>query len=179
MLPGEEQNNPVSSGCSSTEGRQPAKSLTRSARMRLERTTITGILVVLVWAVPAVAISQDFKIVVNQANPSEAISKQRLEDLFLKKTGTWGDGSPVIPVDQSASSSTRQEFTKVVFDREVTSIKSHWQRQIFSGRGVPPPEKGSDDEVLDFVRVNRGAIGYVSSTADIGDGVKLLEITDQ
>ena len=135
--------------------------------MRLEKTTIIGILAVLVWTVPAVASGQDFKIVVNQTNSSETISKQELDDIFLKKTGAWSNGRPVIPVDQTASSSTRQGFSKVVFGREVNSIKNHWQRQIFSGRGVPPPEKGSDDEVLAFVRVNPGAIGYVSSAADI------------
>jgi len=43
---------------------------------------------------------------------------------------------------------------------------------------VPPPEKASDDEVLDFVRMNSGAVGYVSPDADIGSGVKVLEITD-
>jgi len=147
--------------------------------MRFVKTMIVGIFTVLMWTVSAVASGQGFQIVANQANSSETISKQQLEDIFLKKTSTWSNGRPVIPVDQSASSSTRQEFSEVIFGREVNSIKSHWQRQIFSGRGVPPPEKGSDDEVLAFVRVNSGAIGYVSPAADIGSGVKVLEITDK
>ena len=147
--------------------------------MRPEKTMIIGILTVLVSTVTVVASGQEFKIVVNQTNSSETISKQELDDIFLKKTGTWSNGRPVIPVDQTASSSTREGFSKAIFGREVNSIKSHWQRQIFSGRGVPPPEKSSDDEVLAFVRVNSGAIGYVSSAADIGSGVKVLEITNQ
>ena len=147
--------------------------------MRSEKTMIIGILTVLVWTVTVIASGQEFKIVVNQTNSSETISKQELDDIFLKQTGTWSNGRPVIPVDQTASSSTREEFSIVIFGREVNSIKSHWQRQIFSGRGVPPPEKGSDDEVLAFVRVNSGAIGYVSSAADIGSGVKVLEITNK
>ena len=147
--------------------------------MRSEKTMIIGILTVLVWTVTVIASGQEFKIVVNQTNSSETFSKQELDDIFLKQTGTWSNGRPVIPVDQTASSSTREEFSIVIFGREVNSIKSHWQRQIFSGRGVPPPEKGSDDEVLAFVRVNSGAIGYVSSAADIGSGVKVLEITNR
>ena len=147
--------------------------------MRLEKTMIIGILTVLAWTMPAIASGQGFKIAANEANGAETISRQQLEDIFMKKTGAWSDGRPVIPVDQTASSSTRQEFSKAIFGREVNSIKSHWQRQIFSGRGVPPPEKGSDDEVIAFVRVNSGAIGYVSSAADIGAGVKVLEITNK
>jgi len=144
--------------------------------MRLEKTAIIVILTALVWTLPAVASGQGFKVVVNEANPSEAISKRQLESMFMKKMGTWSNGLPVIPVDQTASSSTRHGFSKVIFGRDTNAIKSYWQRQIFSGRGVPPPEKASDDEVLAFVRVNSGAIGYVSSNADIGSGVKVLEI---
>ena len=147
--------------------------------MRLERTAIIVILAVLAWTVPAIASGQDFKIIANGANGAETISKQQLENIFMKKTGAWSDGQPVIPVDQSASSSTRHGFSKVIFGRDTNAIRSYWQRQIFSGRGVPPPEKGSDDEVLAFVRVNSGAIGYVSPDADIGSGVKVLEISNK
>ena len=147
--------------------------------MRLEKAAIIVILTVLVWTVPTVASGQGFKIVVNEANPSETISKLQLENFFMKKTGAWSNGQPVIPVDQTASSSTRNGFSKVIFGRDTSAIKSYWQRQIFSGRGVPPPEKASDDEVLAFVRVNSGAIGYVSSDADVGSGVKVLEITNK
>ncbi len=146
--------------------------------MRLDKTAIIVILTGLALTVPAVASGQGFKVVVNGANSSETISKQQLENIFMKKTGTWNDGRPVIPVDQTASSSTRHGFSKVVIGRDTNAIKSYWQRQIFSGRGVPPPEKASDDEVLEFVRVNSGAVGYVSPDADIGSGVKVLEITD-
>jgi len=147
--------------------------------MRLEKSAIIVFLTVLMWTVPAVASGQGFKVVVNEANSSETISIQQLENIFMKKMATWSNGRPVIPVDQTASSSTRNGFSKVVFSRDTNAIKSYWQRQIFSGRGVPPPEKASDDEVLAFIRVNSGAIGYVSSNADVGSGVRVLEVTNK
>ena len=147
--------------------------------MRLGIATIIVILTALVWTVPAVAEGQGFKVVVNGANAADEISKQQLENLFMKKTATWSNGQPALPVDLAAASSTRQGFSKVIFGRDVNAIKSFWQRQIFSGRGVPPPEKASDDGVLDFVRANPGAIGYVSSNTDVGSGVKVLEIAGE
>jgi ABC-type phosphate transport system substrate-binding protein len=144
--------------------------------MRFEKTAIIVILVVLVWTVPAVAAGQGFKVVVNEANASDTISKQQLSSIFMKETATWNSGQVVMPVDQVASSSTRNGFSKVIFGRDANAIKSYWQRQIFSGRGVPPPEKASDDDVLAFVREHPGAIGYVASNADTGSGVKVLEI---
>jgi ABC-type phosphate transport system substrate-binding protein len=144
--------------------------------MRLEKAALMVILTALACSVPAIATGQGFKIVVNEANPTDTISKQQLSDIFMKKTDTWSNGQRALPVDQAASASTRHGFSKVIFGRDANAIKSYWQRQIFSGRGVPPPEKASDDEVLSFVRENSGAIGYVSSNTDVGSGVKVLEI---
>jgi hypothetical protein len=130
----------------------------------------------LAMAFPAITAGQGFKVVVNGANPSDSITAKELSRCFMKQTDTWADGQPVMPVDREATAATRNGFSKVILGRDVTAIKSYWQRQIFSGRGVPPPEKGSDEEVLAFVRANRGAIGYVSSDIEIGFGTKVLEI---
>ena len=131
----------------------------------------------LVSVFPAIAAGQGFKVVANEANPADSISKGELSRVFMKQSDTWANGGPIIPVDQAATSATRNGFSKVILGRDASAIKSHWQRQIFSGRGVPPMEKDSDDEVLAFVRVNPGAIGYVSSSTDVGPGVKVLDIS--
>jgi ABC-type phosphate transport system substrate-binding protein len=127
-------------------------------------------------AVPAVASSQGFKIVTDETNAVTTISKKELSDIFLRKAKTWSNGQPVLPVDLAATSATRNGFSRVILGRDANAIKSYWQRQIFSGRGVPPPELDSDEQVLAYIRKNPGAVGYVSSDAEIGSGVKVLEI---
>ena len=148
--------------------------------MRLEKTVISVILTVIASAIPAIAAGQDFTVVINVANSTTSISKDNLSKCFMKQanTYTWISGQTVVPVDQAASSDTRKVFSKEIHGRDVSAVKSFWQRQIFSGRQVPPPEKASDEEVLAFVRANPGAVGYVSSSADIGSGVKVLEIQE-
>jgi hypothetical protein len=49
---------------------------------------------------------------------------------------------------------------------------------IFQGKGVPPPTRASEQEIVKFVSVNRTAIGYVSSSALSGDDVKVITVTD-
>ena len=120
-----------------------------------------------------------FKVVVNTANTTTSISKEQLSRCFMKQTNTWITGDTVLPVDQAATSPIRAEFSSAIHDRDVGAVKSHWQRQIFSGREVPPPEKATDEEVLAFVRANPGAIGYVSSDASVGAGIKIIEVTGQ
>jgi ABC-type phosphate transport system substrate-binding protein len=144
----------------------------------MSRITVFSILVALM-AVPSPATAADpgFKVVVNAANTTTSITKEQLSGCFLKQTNTWINGATVTPVDLSATSPVRIEFSTAIHERDVNAVKSFWQRQIFSGQGVPPPEKATDAEVLTFVRANPGAIGYVSADAQLGAGIKVLEVT--
>ena len=146
--------------------------------MRLDKSAVLVIFTVIASIIPVVAAGQDFKIVINEANLTSSISKSDLSRCFMKQANTWISGQPVVPVDQAASSDVRRAFSGTVHGRDVSAVKSFWQRQIFSGQGVPPAEKASDQEVLAFVRENPGAIGYVSADADVSAGVKVLEITN-
>ena len=146
--------------------------------MRLYKTAVLVMLTVIASIIPAIAAGQEFKIVINQANSTSSITTDGLSQCFMKQGNTWISGYPVIPVDQAASSDVRRAFSGAVHGRDVNAIKSYWQRQIFSGRGVPPAEKASDQEVLAFVRANPGAVGYVSADTDVITGVKVLEISD-
>ena len=125
---------------------------------------------------PSVA-AADFKLVVNAANPVANLATPQAERLFLKKDTRWESGETVEPVDQSARTSVRTAFTTQVHGRDVGAIKSYWQKQVFSGRGTPPPEMSSDAEVLAFVRSHPGAVGYVSGAATIGEGIKVVTLT--
>jgi ABC-type phosphate transport system substrate-binding protein len=135
---------------------------------------------VLVMGMPAPAAGQDFKVVINESNPTTSITKANLSSCFMKpaETFTWISGQPLIPVDQAASSEARKAFSMAIHARDVSAVKSYWQRQIFTGKAVPPQEKASDEEVLAFVRAHPGAVGYVSASADLGPGVKELEIVE-
>ena len=147
--------------------------------MRKEMLVATAVATLVASVIPTIAAGQDFKVVINDTNSTTSISKHELSKCLLKQNNQWINGVPMIPVDQAAGSDTRAAFSQAIHDRDVSAIKNYWQRQIFSGRAVPPTEKSSDDEVLDFVRANPGAVGYVSVDADLGSGVKVLKVSDQ
>jgi len=125
----------------------------------------------------AAAAEPGFKVVVNDSNTTTSISKEQLSRCFMKQANTWINGETVLAVDQAATSPVRSEFSTAIHERDVNAIKSYWQRQIFSGQGLPPPEAASDEETLAFVRANPGAIGYVSANVPLGAGIKVLEVT--
>ena len=121
-----------------------------------------------------------FKVLVNASNPISELTKREISKLFLKKIKRWKESNEaVLPVDLVADSPIRENFSAEIHARKLSSIKAYWQKQIFSGRGVPPREKASDQEVLEYVEGNVGAIGYVSETIDIEPyQVKIVEIVN-
>ena len=122
--------------------------------------------------------AEPFKVIVNASNPVTELTKKDVSKMFMKKLARWENGTPVLPVDQVESSSVRKQFSEAVLGKTVSAVKSYWQEQIFSGKGVPPPEKTSDKEVIDYVKANAGAIGYVSADASL-TGVKAVEVKEQ
>lgn len=133
--------------------------------------------VVAVLLVPTAARAATYKLVVNASNPVSSVTAAQAEKLFLKKVTRWDTGGEVQPVDLADSSSVRATFSEEILGKDVPAVKSYWQRMIFSGRATPPPELSSDAQVLEFVRSNRGAIGYVAAGTAVGDGVKAVELT--
>lgn len=114
-----------------------------------------------------------YKIIVNSANPISSLTKAQVSRFFLERA-TWDDGQPVSPVDLTATSLVREIFSREMLDMPPSAILARW-RESGSGRGEPPPSVASDREVLAYVRLKPGAIGYVSAAADL-QGVKPVSI---
>jgi ABC-type phosphate transport system substrate-binding protein len=117
-----------------------------------------------------------YQVVVNGANPAEAVAVQDLARIFLKTTRRWETGATVQPVDQTLTSPVRQVFTREVLGQTTGQLQEYWLRQTFSGRDVPPPVRPSDSAVLEYVRGSAGAIGYVSGDLALPAGVKAVTV---
>lgn len=117
-----------------------------------------------------------FVVVAHESNPISAVRSDELSKMFLKKITVWRTKKPVVVVDQAETTKIRQQFSRDVHHRDLQSVQSYWQTQIFSGRAVPPQQRGSDAEVMVFVAGNPNAIGYVSATATLAPGLKVLTI---
>lgn len=107
-----------------------------------------------------------FQIVVNAANPVDSVDAKFLADIYLKKKTVWPDSHAVLAVDLEAGSKVRGHFSEKILERPVSAVRNYWQQLLFSGRGVPPPEFKTEEEVLRFVGANPDAIGYISIQTD-------------
>jgi ABC-type phosphate transport system substrate-binding protein len=99
-----------------------------------------------------------YKVVVNAANPVTTLSRDTVMRIFLKKTTTWPNGQPVVPVDRPTQAPSRRAFSKQVLRRDTNEVAAYWNQIIFRGLGVPPPTKSSDAEVLSYIHDNPNSI---------------------
>ena len=117
-----------------------------------------------------------FILIAHSTVDQDSLAKEKASDYFLKKDSRWDDGEEVKPVDLNLRE-VREAFSSEVHNRSLTAIKKYWQRQIFTGRGTPPPEKGSAGEVIQYVSSTPGALGYVPAGTKLpGDLVKVLRL---
>ena len=118
--------------------------------------------------------SAGFRVIVHLANPVTSLSTDALRQIFLKQKTRWEDGEAIKPVDLGLQSAVRDEFSREVLARSVQAVRSYWLQRIFSGGYVPPPELHSDQAVIEYVRSNRGAVGYVSALADVSSAKVII-----
>jgi len=123
----------------------------------------------------APAAGDDYKVIVNPENPASAIDRRFLRDAFLRKASDWDGGSAIHPIDLARRFAARERFVHDVLNKTPAQLKSYWIQQIFSGKGVPPPEADSPAAVIGYVLANPGAVGYLPLDADPG-GAKVIKV---
>jgi ABC-type phosphate transport system substrate-binding protein len=131
----------------------------------------------LLLAAPVGAQDVQYRVVVHTSNPVARLTREQVSQIFLRKVALWDNRRPVLPVDQAPASPLRRSFTKQVHRRTIASVQTYWQQQTFAGRGVAPPERASDADVLAYIRQFPNGIGYVNADATLGTGIKVVIVT--
>ncbi|MBQ0719791.1 MAG: phosphate ABC transporter substrate-binding protein [Gammaproteobacteria bacterium] len=135
---------------------------------------LTRLALIAICLVVATAHS-DVVVVVPADSPVSALSKKQVAKIFLGKSRRFPDGSRAVPVNQSESTALRNEFYFLVSGKSPAQVKAHWSKMIFTGRGQPPKEVGTDSAVKQQLAVSKSNIGYIDRGA-VDASVKILAI---
>lgn len=125
-----------------------------------------GLTLLVFFAATVARAEMGFLLVVHPSVPVTSLSSDQASACFLKKDTSWNDGSSVRPVTL-ADRTTSEAFDQAIHRRNSLAIRKYWQRQVFTGRGTPPPQLKTATEVLEYVSSTPGAIGYVPANADL------------
>ncbi len=121
------------------------------------------------------AASDGFQVIVNPDNPVSEVERSFLRDAFLKKTSSWSNGETVRPIDLNKKYPVREAFCRDILKKTLPQLKRYWNQQIFSGKGVPPPELDSEKAIIAYVLANKGAVGYLPIGVDPG-GARVVKV---
>ena len=119
-------------------------------------------------AADPIAATDGYKVVVNPGNPITAVDRSFLREAYLRRASDWTTGEPIRPIDLATRFAVRERFAADVLRKTPAQLKRYWNQQIFSGKGVPPPEAESPAAAVAYVLGNPGAIAYVPLDADTG-----------
>ncbi len=111
-------------------------------------------------------------VIVNPDN-TNTLDQKAIAKLFLGKKKSFPDGSKATPIDQKTGSASKGVFVKAVLKKSNKQFKAYWAKQVFTGKGTPPKELGSDTAVKEYVANNVGAIGYIDAV-QVDDSVKVV-----
>jgi hypothetical protein len=119
--------------------------------------------------------AETLAIVVNQANPVQALTLAELRRIFMLDTQTWPNGRKITVVLREKGQPEREEAIRLVCDMSEVDYDHHILFQTFRGSiGWGPRSIMSAKAMLRFIFNVPGAIGYVP--ADDVEGTKVLRI---
>lgn len=115
----------------------------------------------------------EFQIVVNKGN---TVTKIDISDLKRIYTGRRSelDGDKVVPVNQPLDSAITESFLAATVGMTPQEYKEYWLAQQVKGLATAPVIQRTDAAVIAMVSQLPGAIGYVSTDADISKVKKVV-----
>ncbi|MGE5452225.1 MAG: hypothetical protein ACM3VZ_10355 [Acidobacteriota bacterium] len=103
----------------------------------------------------------DVYVIVNATNTIHALTNKEAVDMFMGRTRTYPNGDYVLAFDLPREHATRVAFYQTLTGMTPAQLNSYWSRLMFTGRVMPPQMLLTEQNVVDMVRRNPGAIGYV------------------
>lgn len=114
------------------------------------------------FALPALA---QIAVIVHPSNSSN-LTNEELVRIYTGRSNAFN------AVNLAESVPLRAQFDEKGVGRTSAQLKAHWSKLVFTGKGTPPTELASEQEVLNFVASNPQAIGYISA-GSVSDAVKV------
>ncbi|WP_462154249.1 substrate-binding domain-containing protein [Pseudoalteromonas piscicida] len=111
-------------------------------------------------------------VIVHPSNNS-TFDQSVIKNIFLGKSKAFSNGRSALLVSPDNNSATAEEFNTSVVGKSNSQFKAHWSKILFTGKGTPPKEMSSAQEIIDSVSSNPDAIAYVDAS-EVTDSVKVV-----
>ncbi len=121
----------------------------------------------------AAAVSADVVVIANPSLAVDTLTAEQIKDIFTAAAPRLPNGTPCKVIDQAEQRPARTEFYHKVLHKTPEQAKAWWAKQIFTGKGVPPPVVTDDAAVKKWLSRFPDGIGYIDEAA-VDGSVKVL-----
>lgn len=117
-------------------------------------------------------------VIVHPENPIQTLTAKQVSDLYLGRNRHFYPeaeqaGQAATIYEHTTDSPLREKFFRSLNGMSMNQLNAYWARLRFSGEVLPPATTADSRSMLDAVKRNRNAIGYVDSTA-VDASVKIV-----
>jgi hypothetical protein len=102
----------------------------------------------------------DYYVVVSESNPTVKLSQKEALHIFMGRTRSFPDGG-LVAAYEVGDDSERAGFYRSLDGMSLAQVTSYWARLMFSGRSLPPQQVDTQAALMDKVRNNPQAIGWL------------------
>ncbi|WP_440053708.1 substrate-binding domain-containing protein [Pseudoalteromonas sp. T1lg65] len=111
-------------------------------------------------------------VIVHPDNDS-TFDQTTIKNIFLGKAKAFSNGRSALLLSPENSSATAEEFNSNVIGKSSSQFKAYWSKILFTGKGTPPKEMPTAQEIINSVSSNPDAIAYVDAS-EVNGSVKVV-----
>ncbi len=111
------------------------------------------------------AFSEGVVVVGNENVPR--LTQESLQKLFTGRS-VFVEGVLITPINAQPGSDLRRDFLKDYLNQTEDKYQAYWTVRQFVGKGRPP-RMLNDEDIIQFVRTTKGAVGYLYGKDVPGD----------
>ena len=100
-------------------------------------------------------------LIINSDVPVEALTKAEVKKLYAGKVGMWSNQTKVQLSVLNSDTEVVKKFFKQILGKSTTKFKKFWLKQTLAGYGTTPLSFRTAEEIIKFVSLNQGAIGFI------------------
>ena len=117
----------------------------------------------------------DIFVIVPAASAVKTMTHKEVVDIYMGRTRAFAGGDFALPFDLPRDHPGRAAFYQALTGMGPAQINSYWSRLMFSGQVMPPQPLPGEAAMVDVVKRNPSAIGYLlQEPADKGLHVVLV-----
>ena len=101
------------------------------------------------------------------------MNEQTLKEYFKGKYNKWPNNKTVIVALTSSKHPKVELYSDLLYNKSFFAVKKYWYSLVFQGRNEHPYFFSSDQEIIEFVKLNPGAIAIVEKSSAIPENLKI------